>query len=181
MQRYGCWLPCTTAFCTLHTSFKIITLLKQQSFGKYFQCREQLGPQRGPLLRARVAQLAGGGRCASAGLGGTVRRSVTVKHIRTPLGSNWKLSHSHMEARATAAAVRKPGAGEVAFLLSKYFSAFKYCDNCSALVVTTQVQEPALPSTMNTMWLPPSFSSQVKSQPFQQEQKQSKENRKMGS
>lgn len=34
---------------------------------------------------------------------------------------------------------------------------------------------------MNTMWLPSSFCSKVKSGPFQQEQKQSNENRKMGS
>lgn len=71
--------------------------------------------------------------------------------------------------------------GKAAFLLHKYFNSFKCCDNWSAPVVTIQVQEPGLASIMNTMWLPPSFSSQVKSPPFQQEQKQSNENRKMGS
>lgn len=69
MQIPGCWLPYTIAFRTLHTSFKIIMLLKQQSFGRYFQCREQRGPQRDPLLPAQVAQPASGGRYTSAGLG----------------------------------------------------------------------------------------------------------------
>lgn len=166
----------------MHPNFKIIRLPKQQSFGRYFQRKAELGAQRSPSLPAHVA--------CPTGWCWQIHFCWPQGHDETRCDSDTRQNRVWLQTGNFLTRIQREwpvpwqshlgNGGKAAFLLHKYFSSVKYCDNWSALVVTP-VQEPGLASIMNTMWLPPPSSSQVKSPPFQQEQKQSNENRKMGS
>lgn len=134
------------------------------------------------LLLLAYCRAASASRYISAGLGYTTGQGSKMQENRvwlqtgnypsviwrpTPwqphLGDRWEKNH------------------RTDFLLHTHFRSFKYCDKRSALFIRIQAQEPSLASIMNTMRLSWSFSSQVKSPSFQQEQNQSNKNRKMGS
>lgn len=149
----------------MHLSFEVITLLQQQSFGRFFSIqRNSEHTWSSWLVLAGTLPLASGPR----------RDEVAVKRQNRPWLQTGKLLTCTQRPRLA-------NRGKRALRLHKYFTSFKYCDNWSALVVTIQVQEPGLASIMNTSVYTSSFSSEVKPPPFQQEQKQSNENRKMGS
>lgn len=173
MQRYGCWLPYITAFVQGTQISRSLRCLNSKALEDIFRARWNSDLSAALrywptlpswLVLADKLPLASGARWDKVWQWNTSEHSLT---------SIWKLSHSLVPWQSRL--------GKAAFLLRKYFNSFKYCDNWSALGVTTQVQEPGLASIMNTMWLPSSFCTKVKSGPFQQEQKQYNENRKMGS
>lgn len=125
---------------TEHPSFQAVTLLQQQSFGRFFSV------QWNSELSAHLVQLAAACR-DTAWPWGHGRARWPWDTSEQSLTSNRETSHSYTHRPHLA------NGAKAAFLLHKSFTSFKYCDNWSALVVTIQVQEPGLASIMNTVCL----------------------------
>lgn len=138
LQRYSCCLPYTTALVQCTQVSRQLHCFSSKALEDFSACsgiQSSVQPCPDPA-----------GWCCrdtSASLGGTARRGDHGTHQnRARLQTGKPLTPSQQTGQ------------KAAFLLHKYLTSFKYCDNWSALIVTIQAQEPGLASIMNTVCLP---------------------------